>query len=183
MGLRVSYPSLENTSTAAGEALSSVAPGDAAAGKKVAASLIATDVSGNLRYPLVDSQRRLSVVTNVNNEACLWERGEHGAGSGTFVTVTGAEITLVPDLEYHQVGFIVSCTRDAHFQIVQLDDVTETILADIILEGGQSTHSDEMHCLDFVAGSTGDQTLRLVAKNLNSLSALRGTIVVSEIQP
>lgn len=180
---RVSFPVLEDSGTQAGLPLHKVLEGDAAAAKNALAALTAKDVGGNLRYPLVDAQRRLSVVTNANDEACLSQRGELAAGSATFATVTGAVITLTADLEYHDIGFVVSCFRDAHFQIVQVDDATETILADILVEAGQSVHSQELHCLSLVAGSTGTQELKLVGKNMNALSALRGTLTVSEIQP
>lgn len=180
---RVSFPVLEDAATQAGLPLHKVLEGDAAAAKNALPALIAKDISGNLRYPLVDAQRRLSIVTNVNNEACLSARGELAAGNAAFTLVTGAIITLVADLTYTDIGFLVSCTRDSHFQIVQTDDVTDTILADVILEAGQSVHSDELHCLSFVAGSTGTQTLKLMAKNFNMLSALRGTLTVTEVQP
>jgi hypothetical protein len=177
------FPVLEDASTQAGLPIHKVAQGDALAGKNAVPVLGFKDASGNLRYPKVDAQDRILTNSDVGDEACLFERGEHTAGSASFVTVTGALITLQADLQYHSVGFIVSCRRSAHFQIVQVDDATENILADIILEGGQPTASEELHCVSFTAGSTGTQALKVVGKNFEALSALRATVAVTEVQP
>jgi hypothetical protein len=77
---------------------------------------------------------------------------------------------------------VVSCFRDAHFQIVQVDDVTETILADILVDAGQPTVAMQLEGLSFTAGSTGTQQLKIMGKNMNAQSALRGTISVIEVQ-
>lgn len=177
------FPVLEDASTQAGLPIHKVAQGDALAGKNAVPVLGFKDAAGNLRYPKVDAQDRLLTNSDVGDEACLSARGELAAGSNVFATVTGGVITLQADLEYHSVGFLVSCRRSAHFQIVQVDDATETILADIILEGGQSTASEELRCLSFVAGSTGTQELKVVGKNFEALSALRATLTVTEVQP
>lgn len=180
---RVSFPVLEDASTQAGLPLHKAVTGDASAARNAHAALVATDAAGNLQYPKVDSQRRLFVSPNVGDFANLSERGEHAAGSATFVTVTGALITLVADLVYQEVGLLVSCTRDAHFQVVQVDDATETILADVMLEAGESVFGIVIPNLTFTAGSTGTQALKIVGKNLNALSALRATLSVTEVQP
>lgn len=181
--IRESFPVLEDASTQAGLPIHKVLQGDALAAKNAVPVLGFKDAAGNLRYPKVDAQDRVLTNSDVGDEACLFERGELVAGSAVFATVTGALITLQADLQYHTVGFIVSCRRSAHFQIVQVDDVTETILADIILEGGQSTTSEELHCVSFTAGSTGTQELKMVGKNFEALSALRATLAVTEVQP
>lgn len=180
---RTSFPVLEDSATQAGLPIHKVLQGDALAAKNAVPVLGFKDASGNLRYPKVDAQDRVLVSTNAGDEACLSARGELVAGSATFVTVTGGLITLVADLEYKQIGIIANCFRDAHFQIVQVDNVTETILADILVEAGQASSSIELHCLSFVAGSTGTQSLKVVGKNMNALSALRATVTVSEVQP
>lgn len=180
---RVSFPVLEDAATQAGLPLHKAVQGDSAAARNAHAVIPATDAAGNLQYPKVDSQRRLYVSPNVGDYANLSERGELAAGSATFATVTGALITLVADLVYQEVGVVVSCTRDAHFQVVQVNDVTETILADVMLEGGESTFGIVIPNLTFTAGSTGTQSLKVVGKNMNALSALRATVSVTEVQP
>lgn len=176
------FPILEDASTQAGLPIHKVLQGDALAAKNAVPVLGFKDAAGNLRYPKVDAQDRVLTNSDVGDEACLSARGELAAGNAAFTLVTGAVITLQADFEYHSVGFLVSCRRAAHFQIVQVDDATETILADIILEGGQPTASEEMHCLSLVAGSTGTQELKVVGKNFEALSALRATITVTEVQ-
>lgn len=180
---RVSFPVLEDPSTQAGLPWHKVAQGDALAGKNAAPTIVARNAAGNLRYLLVDSTDRLVVAPSTGDVAYLSERGELAAGSATFADVTGAVLTLVADLVYKEVGVLVSCTRDAHFQIVQDDDGTETILADVMLEAGESTFGLVIPNLTFTAGSTGTQELKVVAKNMNALSALRATISVTEVQP
>lgn len=182
---REKFSTLEDASTKVGLTLTKVAEGDASAGKNYLGALTAKDISGNLRFPLVDAQNRLSVVTDSGNEACLSSKGELAAGSATLVDVTGSPITLVPDLVYEEIGFIFSCRQDALFQIVQTDDVTDTVLAEIVIGAGQYTVAGQLHCLSFTAGSTGTQELKVVAKNFDALplSSLRATLTVSEIEP
>lgn len=180
---RVSFPVLEDSATQAGLPIHKVLQGDAQSGKNAVPVLGFKDAAGNLRYPKVDALDRVLVSANAGDTACLWARGELAAGNAAFTLVTGATLTLIADLTYEDVGVVVSCTRDAHFQIVQVDDATETILADVILEGGESTTSFVFHCLSFTAGSTGTQTLKVMGKNFNALSALRATLVATEIQP
>lgn len=180
---RAAFAVLQDFSTSVGLALHKVLQGDAQASKNALAALSFKDGAGNLRYPKVDAQDRVLVSSNAGDEACLSARGELVGGSLVSADVTGATITLVADLSYEEIGVVVSCTRDTLFQLVQLDDVTETILADIMLEAGESTFGIQLHCLAFTAGSTGTQTLRIVGINLDTASDMRATLTVSEIQP
>lgn len=181
--LRTSVMILEDSGTQAGVPVHKVLQGDPLAAKNAVPVLGFKDAAGNLRYPKVDAQDRILTNSDVGDTACLSAKGELVAGSASFALVTGAVLTLVPDLEYVEVGFVVSCFRDAIFQVVQVDDAVETVLAEVLVGAGALTFSAELHCLSFVAGSTGTQELKLMAKNQNGLSSLRGTLTVTEIQP
>jgi len=181
---RASWPILEDVTSQAGLPLHKVAQDDALSGKNAAAFLGFKNSLGKLRYPKVDGEDRLIVSGGASDDyAYLSMRGEKDSGSATLALVTGCDIDLVADLTYRDVGFIVSCFRDAHFQIVQVNNLTETILADILVDSGAPTITGQITALPFAAGSTGVQKLKLLAKNENALSALRGTLTVTEVQP
>lgn len=181
--VRTSFTVLEDPTSQAGLPLHKVAEGVAVAGKNALPALAFKNVDGEFVYPQLDADGRLLVTTEaLGATAELTARGELAAGAATMTLITGAEITLTADLVYKNVGFVVSCYRDAHFQIIQTDDATETILADVLVGAGNFTHSEVMVGLNFVAGATGTQKLSLKGMNQNAQSAMRGTLVVSEVQ-
>jgi hypothetical protein len=179
--IRASFAVLEDSSTSAGLALHRVLQGDALAAKNAAAVLGFKDASNNLRYPTVDSQDRVNVNVNSGDYASLWERGELVAGSATMVDVTGAVITLQASTNYDMIQVVVSSRRDSHFQIVQTDDATDTIIADILVEAGDSCEDVSID-IPFTSGATGTQELKVMGMNFSVLSALRATIKVREEQ-
>jgi len=178
--LRTSFMILEDSSTQAGVPLHKVAEGNAASGKNALAGLVAKDPDGNFVYLKTNAAGQLTVDQSAQS-VCKKAKGELAAGSATIASVTGATITLTADKSYENIGFIVSCRRDALFQIVQVDDATETILGEIVVGSGAYTVSSQLHCLSFTAGSTGTQELKIVAKNFEALSSLRASITVEEI--
>lgn len=177
---RTSFPVLEDSSTQAGLPLHKVAEGVAASGKNALAALAFKDPSGNFIYPKTDADGKIAITTSSDNIAYLSDTGEVAAGSGTLTDV--ADITLVAESEYRDIGFIVSCFRDALFQIVQVDDASETVLAEILVGPGYLTHSEKLTGLNFIAGATGTQVLKVKGKNMNAQSSLRATLIVSEVQ-
>jgi hypothetical protein len=181
--VRTNFPVLEDVSSQAGLPLHKVAEGDLVASKNALAALCFKDVDLKFVYPQLDENGRILVTTEaLGATAELTARGEKVAGSATMLLVTGAVITLQADLVYKNIAFICSCYRDAHFQIVQIDDAAETILADAQVGAGNFTHSETLTGLNITAGSTGTQKLELRAMNQNALSALRGTLIASEVQ-
>jgi hypothetical protein len=187
--LRTSFTVLEDPSTQAGLPIHKISEGDAISGKNALPVIAFKDGGGNFRYPKVDASDRLLVTTEqVGASANLSARGELAAGSATMVDVTGASIDLVVDLNYEKLAVVVSCARDAQFQVVFVDNAGDpaevvTVLADALVGAGCMTFQIDMTCLGFTAGSTGPQMLKVKGKNFNALSALRATIAVSEIQP
>lgn len=179
---RTSFMTLEDSSTQAGLPLHKMLEGDAVAAKNALAGFIAKVAGANTAaYLKVDPSTGALLVTDEGAHECQKAKGELAAGSATIALVTGAVITLTPDAVYKQIGFIVSCRRDALFQIVWDDDGIETILGEIIVGSGAYTVSDQLHCLSFTAGSTGTQELKIVAKNFEALSSLRASITASKV--
>lgn len=179
---RTNFPVLEDASTQAGLPLHKVAEGVAASGKNALAALAFKDPSGNLIYPVTDTDGKIVITSEADNIAYLSAKGELAAGAGTLTVVTECEITLVAESEYRNIGFIVSCFRDAHFQIVQVDDASETVLAEILVGPGHLTHSEQLVGLNFIAGATGTQKLKVMGKNMNAQSSLRASLMVAEVQ-
>jgi hypothetical protein len=182
--VREVFTVLEDPTSQAGLPLHKVAEGVAVSGKNALPALVFKDQDLEFVYPQLDADGRILVTTEaVGATAELTVRGELAAGAATMSLITGAEITLQADLVYKNVGFIVSCLRDAHFQIIQLDDAAETILADVLVGAGCFSHSEVLTGLNFTAGSTGTQKIQLKGMNFNAQSALRGSLTVVEIQP
>lgn len=176
--LRTSFVVLEDVASQAGRAWHAAVQGDAAAGKNAGPVLAVKDQAGNLQYiPMINGAIPVTfegVVAGLNANGLV-------AGNAAFTDV--AVITLTPDAEYKKVGFVAGGTRDMRFQIVQVDDMTTTILVQGIVTGaGNMSLSELLESIEFTAGSTGTQELKLQAKCLNALSDMTGTITTYEIQ-
>lgn len=176
--LRESFPILEDDATGAGQAPTARIEGEVAAGKEGLIGFSFKDSSGNVVLPQLTADGKLPVDTEATNANCLNDAGEDAAGSASLVEI--ASITLVASKDVFNIGFMGSCLREALFQIVQVNDATETVLGEFIVGPGMYTHSDQLHCLEFSAGATGTQALKLKAKNFDKLSSLRGTITCEQ---
>lgn len=179
---RTSFVTLEDVTTQVGVPLHRVVEGDAAAGKNAHAAIVAKDAAGNLIYLKTGVGGALLTTDDAATVCKRSQAGELAAGSATMVLVTGAVIPLAVSKEYASVGFVVSCRRDALFQIIWSDNGVESVLAEIIVGSGAYTISDELHCLSFTSGATGTQELLVKAKNFEALSSLRASIVAEEVQ-
>jgi hypothetical protein len=181
---RTSFTVLEDSSTQAGLPLHKVLEGDAVAAKNALPALVAK-VSGTnvFQYLKLDPSTGALLTSSEGSSVCKKSpAGELAAGSATLVVVTGAEITLTASAVYEEIAFVVSSRRDSLFQIIQQDDATDTILAEIVVGSGAYTVTSELHCLTITAGATGVQKLKVKAKNFEALSSLRATITINEIQ-
>lgn len=202
---RASFPSLENAS-GIGEALRTVQEGESVASKNgalgfshkdLSGNAIAApvrndgeangpgvpgfafqDSSGNLTRPQLNSAGQLPVTLSATGNGKK-ARGELLAGSGTLVTI--ATLTLATSKTYDQLNFIVSCFRDALFQVIWNDDGAETVLADALCGPGQFTFHGALPDAEFTSGASGTQQLLIKAINTTgSLSALRASLSVNE---
>lgn len=184
MSLRPSFPTLENRSTQAGVPLSQSVEGDAALGGNYLGALVGKDPSGDLQFLKLNDQNELVISTESSDEACLKDR-DNVAGSASFVDI--CTITLQNSKVYKDLGWVVSCLRDAEFEVVWVDDVggtdTETILADPIVGSGAYTHSEgNLKCGRFTSGASGVQELRIRGKNQNALDNMKASLFITEIQ-
>ena len=182
--LRTSVMILEDSSSQAGLPLHKVLEGDAVAAKNALPALVAKVAGTNVfTYLKVDPSTGAVLMTSEGASVCKKSpAGELAAGSATLALVTGAEITLTASAVYEEISFVVSSRRDSLFQIIQQDDTTDTILAEIVVGSGAYTFSSQLHCLSITAGATGVQKLKVKAKNFEALSSLRATITANEIQ-
>jgi hypothetical protein len=179
--VRTNFPVLEDPSTQAGLPLHKVLEGDSSTGKNALASMVAADAAGNLKYMRVNQNNELVVSTESSISYALLSDSGSNAGSATYVDLV--TIALQNDLVYRELEAIVSCFRDAVFQVVFIDDATETLLVPGIRAGaGDYNGPLSFKTLEFVAGATGTQQLVIRGKNINATSTLDAALTIKEIQ-
>jgi hypothetical protein len=178
--LREIFPILENLD-GSGFGLTRVVEGQAASSVSGAAPVLAfKDANGNLVFPALDSQGRLPVTTG-GAGILVRARGQLDCGNATtgMILVTGAQVSLTNGKQYYGDSFVVSCFREAHAQLVWVDNGVDNILEDILLGPGQYTMQIDLPGDGFTAGS-GTQTLEVRARNTtNAASAIRASVVVT----
>lgn len=180
--LRASYPSLEDAVTGAGLALHKVLQGDALAAKNASAALIAKNVGGQLRYPIVNAQDELIVSTQGGSLANLSDNGNVAGNASTYQTIV--TIPLQAAFSYKNLKALVHCYRDARFKVVLDDNGTPVILAQgMSVTAGDSSDNLDWEGFSFDSGATGTQNLLLQGLNQNSVSDLGGTLAIDEVQP
>jgi hypothetical protein len=134
------------------------------------------DSSANLTAPQLDASGRLPVTFDAGTE--LYDRG---LASGSLTNVDVATIVLTATEVYKGIEVVASCFRDAIFEVVQVDDATTTILADILCGPGDYSQLVTISNMIITAGASGTQELKVRAKNLNALSDFRATIATVEL--
>jgi hypothetical protein len=135
------------------------------------------DSAGNLVAPQLNSSGQLPVSLEVSGNS-LYARGKV---AGNLSQVTVATLALTVDKYYEDLQFIVSCFRDAVFEIIWNNNGSETILAEALCGPGQYTVNALLKHVEFQAGSTGTQQILVKAINLNATSDFRATVSVVEI--
>jgi len=109
----------------------------------------------------------------------LTNRNENLTGSLTSVAV--ATITLTASKKYSEITANMSCLRDTLFQLVWDNNGTPTVLDDVLLGAGQYTMPMKLDEYIFTAGATGTQTLKIMGKNLDKISAMRARVSAKEL--
>lgn len=146
--------------------------GDAPGNAVPALSFI--DSTGDLTYPQLNAAGAVPVSFDVGTD--LFARG---TAVGNLSTVTVATITLATATVYQGIEAVVSCFRDALFQVIWNDDGSETILAEALCGPGSLTASIIIEKLEFTSGATGTQELLVKANNFNATSDFRATIATT----
>lgn len=131
--------------------------------------------AGNLAYPQMNAAGAIPVTSDVGTD--LYARGTV-AGNASFVDVV--TLALTNSKVYQGLEVLVSCFRDAIYEVVWDDDGSETILADAVITPGHSTVMINLSKLEFTSGGTGTQSLIVRAKNLNTTSDFRATVATTE---
>lgn len=178
--LRESFPNLEILATGEGAALTLAQEADSKVDQRGQVSFVAIGPSNLLQYLKVSAEGRLLVDQEAAGTP-LKASGAIVAGSATLADVTGASLTLTPDMTYTSVAAQVSCFREAIFEIVQVDDATTTVLARVLVGPGQYSFTWHQPKLEVLAGATGPQTLKVRAQNLDKLSNLSASISALEV--
>ncbi len=176
------FPVLQDLTTLDGRPWHLLQESDAVATRNKAAVIIAKDVSGNGRMPLVDSQDRLMVNSEADDIVALKGEGDD-VGSGSFVTLF--DITLQNSMDYKNLEWITSCFRDATFELVHIDDLggspVETILGTTKVGSGDYTSAGGLESR-FTTGAAGTQVIRVRAVNLTATSQLEAAVSIQEVQ-
>lgn len=176
------FPVLQDTADSDGKPWHLVAEGDPVASRNFGGMAIAKDASGNFRVPAVDSTDRLIVNTEADDIVDLKGEGDN-AGSGSFVTLF--DITLQTSTVYKNLEWVVSCFRDATFELVHIADLggspVETLLATPKVGSGNATSPGKL-TNRFTSGGTGTQVLRVRATNLTATSQLEAAASIQEVQ-
>lgn len=175
--IRESFATLENVATQEGAVLGARTEGQAAAGIQGSIGFAFKDSSGNVVMPQLSPAGEIYVSTEKPGDN-LHARGEN-AGSATVVTI--ATITLTASKSYQGIEAIVSCFRDAIFQIIQINDAVETVLADALVGPGHYSQEIDLERIEFTAGATGTQELVVRANNINALSSMRASLATKEL--
>ena len=163
---------LQNGSGTA-EAIDKVESGDAPGTKNGLLAFGFRDSSGNVVLPQLTAGGAIIVDAGASMGTPLSARGEN---AGSLTTVSIATVTLAVSETYNDIEAVGSCLRETLFQLIKLDDVTETILGEFIVGAGQFSFKWDCDCVSFSSGATGTQSLILKAKNIDKVSTIRGNI-------
>lgn len=100
------------------------------------------------------------------------------AGNASLTTV--ASLTLTASKIYENIDFIVSCFRDARFQVILSDNAVETIIADALCGPGAFSFHATLREIEVTTGATGPQLLLIKGINLNALSDMYAAVSVKQ---
>ena len=179
--VRAPFPSLEDSSQVGQVLRVAQDTVTAAAGINGSIGFAFKDSSGNVVLPQLDAEGKLPVTLDTAGSILRARGTVTNLAINTPTTVTGASLTLVANAVYVEIGFSVSCRRAALFEVVQLDNVTETVLYDAIVDAGQYSFMCALPVDQITAGGTGTQTLRLRATTLDKASNVYGTISAKQV--
>lgn len=174
---RESFPTLEGSSQE-GLALRAAVEGDSPTSKNGSIGFSFKDSTGNVVLPQLDSAGRIKIVSGTG--ATGNGKKARGTASGNASLVTVASLTLTVNKVYDNLDFIVSCFRDALFQVILSDNAAETVIADALCSPGMTSFHGALKEAEISTGATGTQLLLIKAQNMNALSDFRAALSVNE---
>jgi hypothetical protein len=125
----------------------------------------------------IDSKLTSPIAVTFGNVTGDGKRVRGTVGGNASLT-TVASLTLANSKIYEDIDFIVSCFRDALFQVILSDNGSETVIADALCGPGQLSFHGKLQEAEIATGATGTQLLLIKAQNMNALSDFRATVCV-----
>lgn len=170
------FPVVADAVTGEGENLIAIVEGDSTAAKNGILAFGAKNQAGNAT--LIELTADGSVPVDFSNNGIDHHaRGTLVSGSQVLLTPGDVVVVMVPvSKTFEDFQFIVSCRRDALFQLVHVDDVTETVMADVIVGPGQFTFTGSFPHMFASSGATGDQEFKIVGTALDKVSDMRASL-------
>lgn len=143
--------------------------------------LAVKNVSGQWVHIPLDSFSRIPVTTFVGSPGTRLKA--RAAVNGVLNTATDVcTITLAVATVYEMPDFISSTTFHTLWELVWLDDATDTILSSWITGPGGYHFGKRMEDITFTSGATGTQTLRLRGtQTQGQASSMHGTLTVQTV--
>ncbi len=135
----------------------------------------AVPVSG----PLTDTQLRASPVPVTFGSVNGNGKKARGTIAGNASMTTVASLSLTASKVYDGLDFIVSCFRNARFQVILSDNAVETVIADAICGPGQFSVHAAMKEAEISTGATGTQLLLIKGLNTDALSDMYAAMSVN----
>jgi hypothetical protein len=176
--VRESFPVLEDAITKEGIALHSSQNADLSAGKMGLTAWVFKDKDGKLVHPQLNNEG--AVVVSSEGAGTPKNATSNGEVVGALTLTTICEVALTASKTVGKISVNGSCFREAIFYLIQLDDITETIIASFIVGSGSYSHVIDMKEYEITSGATGTQKLILKAKNLNKASDFLGSFSAIE---
>jgi len=175
--VRESFPVLEGASQE-GLALRAIQEGDAPTSKNGILGFAFTDSAGNVILPQLTAEGKVPV--DFEGAGVSKSATSNGVVAGALTNTLICEVSLTASKTYGKVSARGACFREAIFQLIQVNDVTETILDEFIVGPGQFSYLCDLGQTEFISGATGAQKLQLKAMNLSKASDFRGSIACLE---
>ena len=175
--VRESFPMLEDANQE-GVAVRAIQAGDSTASKNGLLGFSFKDSSGNAVLPQLTPEGKIAV--DMEGAGVSKSATSDGEVAGSLTLTDVCEVALNVSKTYGKVSANVSCFKEAMFYLVQLNDVTETIIGHALVGPGQYTAEINLGQTEFVSGASGTQKLILKAKNLNKASDFMGNVACLE---
>jgi len=138
------------------------------------------DATGKVVLPQLDGEGKLPVTMD-SAGTILRARGTKADQDSSLADVTNATITLPTSKTFVQLGMVVSCRRAAYFELVQIDDLTTTILHSVILDAGQYNASISLPVDQIVSGASGTQTLKVRSKTFEKAADVYASLSAKQV--
>lgn len=174
--VRESFPVLVDA-TGEGTDIRAMQVGDAPASKNGLIGFSFKDSSGNVVLPTLASNGTLPVSLG----AASTPKSVRNENAGSLTALVVASLTLTASKVYEELCVTVSSYQETHFQLVQVDDATTTVIDDYIVGPGQYTFHADLCNTTITAGATGTQVLKIMGTNLKKASNMQARISAAEL--